>query len=337
GLLAILLLMGLSPDFQRYDPDPAPCLTATVSGLTDAMLTAVHRATGTDLDSLPGARTLLETTVLPMVTQARYGADGYRSISEQNVNSYLQLPLESFYARLLAAELGRYLQCKVSERDLAILACSIHMLLWQTQYPITPLRLVIANSDLGGSAFSQLIARQLETRWPQLIKSIASMSLYEIRRLDPSSYDAILLGRSQVRGMSTYYNYSAPSAFVLLNQPHQYFEQVYNSILINAFNFDAVLPKAETLYLHEDFRYYDAEQAFQLLCARYAKDSASEMRLLSLLRQRERIFTMAHRDCAIILAERSLCKEDCFNFYSLSKQGILGEQRIQWLIFLTIS
>ena len=337
GFLAILLLTSLSPSLQPFDPAPAPHLTATVSGLTDTLMVGVLQSTGTDLAVLPGARTLLETTILPMVAQTRYGMDGYQSISEQNANSYLRLPLEAFYAKLIAAELSRSLQYKVSERDLAILACSVHMLLWQVEYPVKPLRLLMCNSDLGGSAFSQLIARRLKSRWPQLIESIDSMPLYEVRRLDPGSYDAVLLGRSQVRGLSTYYNYNAPSVFVLLDQPHQYFEHVYNNILIHAFRFDAVLPKAESLRLYEDFRYYDTEQAFQLLCARYAKDSASEMRLLSLLRQRERMFTMAHRDCAIIPAEQSLCREACFHFYHLSKPGMWGDQRIEWLVFLTVS
>ena len=334
--LAILLMIGLSPSYHPASPEPIPYLTRRTAELTGTLLECAYRRTGIDLAALPGVRALLQETLLPIVVQARYGLDGYQSLSGQTEGHYLQLPVEVYYARLLAAELSRQLPCKISNRDLSILSCYMNIVLWQVEYPIKPLRLIMSNSDIGGNAYSQLVSRRLKEQWPKLIDSIDAMSLYEVRRMDPDSYDAVLLGYSRHRNISSYYNYNAPAAFVMLNQPHQSFDSVYNNVLIHAFQFSAVLPKAETFHLHEGFRYYDVEQAFQFLCARYARDPACEVRMLSLLRQQERILSLAQRDCAIVLVERELCKEDCFHFYRLSKPGLWGDQRIQWLLFLTV-
>lgn len=334
--LTILLMMGLSPSLSPAGPEPAPYLSTSAAQLTGSLLELVRRRTGADLDAIPGARDLLKESILPIMVQARYGLDGYQTVSGQTEGNYLHLPLEAHFARLLAGELTRQCQCKVSSRDLSILACYMNMLLWQVDYPVKPLRIILSNSDVGGKAYSQLVARRLKEHWPRLIESAEAMSLYEIRKLPPDSYDAVLLGYSRPRNLSTYYNYDAPADFLLLNQPHQYFDAVYNNILTEAFDWAAVLPKPQVFRLQENFRYYDVEQAFQFLCARYARDDASETRLLSHLRQRERTLTLAHGSCAVILAEGHLCKEECFHFYHLSKPGLWGEQKIQWILFATV-
>lgn len=337
--LAIYIMANLDPDLRRAPEFTIPYLASTVHNIAENMLATVKRISGTDLAALPNAQPLLEQVVLPMLAGIRYGIDGHQNFDWSYESSFRQLPLEMHYARLLAGALELQTQCQISDTDLMIFSCYMAGLLRNVQYPLRPQRL-LATASIG-VAFAQIAAQGLQRRWPELVESIQPVELYEIRGVDPSMYDAVLVGyaRESADGSDDQlidYNYDKPGTTLLLTRQGRDFGKIYNSILINAYLFEEALPPEMCMAFQDEFLYYDTQQAFQFLCTKYAKDRESEGLLLTRLRQREAQFSMARQSCAVVFGDYDLCEKTRLDLYQLSKPGRWGRHKIQWILFVSL-
>lgn len=331
--LAIYMLANLNPDLRRDPKETAPMIASLVKRTAEDMLIAVRAEYGSDLAALPDAQPLLEQVILPILIGARYGLDGHQCFDYSYENSYLSMPLEMHYARLLAGELSARTGCRVSATDLSVLSCYAAGLLRGVQYPVRPLRIVATNSI--GMEFARIAAADLWRTFPRLIEKIIPAELYEIRGMDPSSYDAVLVGLVKHNQNKLFgYNYDAPATTLLLTESGRDYARIYNEILIRAYQFEKLLPAPENIEVKEDFLYYDPGQVFQYLCARYAKDRDSAEKLLRRLTRRNEQFSMAQQGCAIIFAESALCKSEAFALYRLQKPGLWDGRKIGWVLFV---
>lgn len=330
--LAIFMTLGLSPDLTR-PVEAMSYMANTVRNATDTIIQSVRQTTGTDLDAVPDARALLEQEIMTVAVKARYGMDGNESVDDSREDSYLQMPVELCYARLIAGEASRLLECKVSERDISRFCIYMTNLLWRVEYPIRPLRLLVVALP-EGAAYARIAAEGLVRRWPELIREVIPTELYTIRAKKPEDYDAVLLGSAkEITSKINYYNYENPAAPLVMDRQERHFQRIYNTILVNAFRFEQLLPEKDSMEVREDFHCYDAEQVFQFLAARYAKDAACEARMLSLLRAREKLYTWGQKECAVIWAESALCREERLDLYRLSKPMDWAGRRVEWILF----
>lgn len=332
--LAILLLANLDVDLCRDPMVTAPFLVPEATQAAEAMLERLRKEVGADLTQLPDAKAILVQAILPMFAKTRYGIDGTQQFDWGMESIYLQLPVESSCARLMADELLRC-GCQVGHIDISTLACYLAALLRQVEYPIRPLRLVVTNA-IGGE-FGRLAAEKLKEHWPKLVKSITPMELYAVRNLRNEDYDAILLGNvSDEPGADLTYNYDAPAVPLNLARQGTDFSKVYNNILVGAYRFEKVLPPAEIFHVWKDFHYYNEEQTIQFLSAQYGKDTESARRLSRRLSRWEKELTLGYHDVTILLASPELCRGTCLDLYRLTKPGRWGEHRIQWILFASL-
>lgn len=333
--LAIYMLANLDPDMRRDPAETAPMMAPMIRSTASHMLETVGEKTGTDLAALPDAQPMLEQVILPVLLGARYGLDGHQCFDYSYENVYLNMPLEMHYARLLAGDLHAQTGCAISFTDLSVLACYVAALMRQVHYPSYPLRILVTNSI--GVDFARVAAADLLRAFPHLIRSITPVELYEIRGMDPASYDAVLVGHvNDKQNKLLGYNYDAPASTLLLNEQGRDFIGVYNDLLIRAYHLENFLPDENFIEVEQDFLYYDPQQMFQYLSARYAKDQDSALRLMQLLAQRNESFPMAQDSCAIIFAEKELCRSEVFALYRLKKQGQWGHRKINWVLFVCL-
>lgn len=331
--LAILLLSNLDVDLSRDPMVTAPYLVPQAARTAEAMLARLQEEVGVDLTSLPDAKALLIQAILPVFAKARYGIDGIQQFDWGVESSYLQLPLESACARLMADELLRC-GCQVGHIDVSTLSCYIAALLRQVEYPTRPLRLVVTNA-IGGE-FGRLAAAGIKERWPRLVESITPMELYALRSLAPEDYDAVLLGHvSDESGANYTYNYDAPAASLNLTRQGADFCRIHNDLLVDAYQFEQVIPKAGMFHVWDNFHYYNEEQTIQFMAAQYGKDPTSVRRLAARLSRWERELTLGYHDVVILIASPNLCRESCLDLYRLAKPGKWGENRIQWILFVS--
>lgn len=329
--LAILLLANLDVDLNRDPTVTAPFLVPQATQAARAMLERFREEVGVDLTQLPDAEELLIQVVLPILAKTRYGIDGIQQFDWGMESSYLQLPVESSCARLMADELMRC-GCRVGHIDISTLSCYLTALLRQVEYPTRPLRLMVTNA-VGGE-FGRLAAAELKERWPKLVESVTPIELYAIRGVDPGNYDAILLGHvSDEPGANFTYNYDAPAVPLNLARQGADFGRIHNSVLVDAYRFGDLIPPAEIFHVWSGFHYYNEEQAIQFMAAQYGKDLESVQRLARRLARWEKELTLSYHDVAVLLAGPNLCREPCLDLYHLSKPGKWGENRIQWILF----
>lgn len=333
--LAMYMLTNLDPDIHRDPEETAPVIAPLVHTTARAMLESVRRETGTDLAAMPDAVEMLEQVVLPILLGARYGLDGHQCFDYSYENAYMHMPVEMHYARLLGEEMHRRTACLVSDTDLSVLSCYVAALLREAEYPTNPLRLLVTNSI--GVDFARVTTIGLRQMFPKLIKSIRQVELYEIRGIDPASYDAVLVGHFKDSQDKLFgYNYDAPAATLLLTEQGRDFMRVHNRILIGAYRFEELIPAESEIEIQKDFLYYDPGQAFQFLCGRYAKDAEHGERLLERLISRDQAFSMAQNGCAMVLAEHTMCRKQVFALYRLKKQGQWDKHKINWILFVSM-
>lgn len=333
--LAMYMLTNLDPDVNRDPAETAPMIAPLVRSTARAMLDSVRSKTGTDLSVLPQAAEMLEQVILPVLLGARYGLDGHQCFDYSYENAYMHMPVEMYYARLLAEEMCRQTKCLVSDTDLSVLSCYVAALLRETEYPTHPLRLLVTNSI--GVDFARVTTVGLRQMFPRLVESIRQVELYEIRGMDPATYDAVLVGHFKDNQEKLFgYNYDAPAATLLLTEQGRDFMRVHNKILIRAYHFEDFIPSDREMEVNQGFLYYDPKQAFQFLCGRYGKDAESSEELLQRLIARNEAFCMAQRGCAIILAERSMCQRQVLALYRLQKQGQWDKHKINWILFASL-
>lgn len=332
--LAILLLANLDVDLSRDPMVTAPYLVPMAEEAAIAMLDRFREEVGVDLTGLPDAKALLVQAVLPMFAKARYGIDGIQQFDWGVESTYLQLPVESSCARLMADELLRR-GCRVGHIDISTLSCYITALLRQVEYPTRPLRLMVTNA-IGGE-FGRLAAAEVQERWPKLVESITPMELYALRSLGPEDYDAVLLGHvSDEPGANFVYSYDAPAVPLNLTRQGADFRRIHNNVLVEAYRFEEIILRVETIHVWESFHYYNEEQTIQFMAAQYGKDPVNVHRLAARLSRWERELTLGYHDVAILLASPNLCRESCLDLYRLTKPGKWGENRIQWILFASL-
>lgn len=336
AFLALMLLTNLDADLTRDPAVTAPFLVPVALEVSGAMLERLRADWGVDLSRLPDAQPLLIQTILPMLARTRYQMDGAELFNWGVENQYLNLPVEACCARAMAQELISR-GCRVNHIDIATLACFMVGLLQRVEYPIKPLRLLATNA-IGGE-FARLSGIRLRDRWPELVESVTPVELYAVRALEwPRDYDAILLGHvSDEPGANFAYTYDAPACPLSLVRQGSDYGRIYNTLLIDAYQFDKVLPPERYFHVWENFHYYDKEQALQFMAAQYGRDNAGAQKIRSRLERREKQLTMARGQIAVIFAEPGLCREPCMDLYCLTKPGKWGEWTIRWILFASFT
>ena len=70
------------------------------------------------------------------------------------------------------------------------------------------------------------------------------MNLYELRRIDPAECDGVLLGNGaeQEEGIKPGYRYDYPVELLLLIRNERDFDRVYNTLLVEAYQYRQQLP-----------------------------------------------------------------------------------------------
>lgn len=123
-----------------------------------------------------------------------------------------------------------------------MLSCYFFSLLHEIRYPIRPLRL--CSTHFLGTEYARIQTEGLKERYPELIEEITPMNLYELRRIDPAECDGVLLGNGaeQEDGIKPGYRYDYPVELLLLIRNERDFDRVYNTLLVEAYQYRQQLP-----------------------------------------------------------------------------------------------
>lgn len=256
AFFAMLLLRNMDVVDGRNLRSIAPDLYPVVHRATTTTIRLFQKETGISLSGT-GMRPFIEQQLLPLAAAKRYEMDGCELFENDAEHVVAKDPLSMYLGSVLGDAISSAIGCRMSKADIRFAATVILYMLRSASVPTRPLRLLV--TSVMGTAFAQKVADALMERYPALIKSAEGHELYEIRGIDPDAYDAV------VTDVSWGYRYNAPVASYSLNTFDQDFGNIYNEILVKAYDLDGYAPGACSVSSTKGLRFGTSAQLVQTL------------------------------------------------------------------------
>lgn len=258
AFLAIWLLQNHDVNCAVDIKPIAPFLYDDVVDTAEKLFRMVAQRTGADFSCVPGARRMLEHTLLPLLVGHRYDMDGCRRFDYESERRGLGSPISVYFGNEFALALHEVTGCRFSLSDMLLLAAVVMGLSERTSFPVKPLRLLIT-SGLGPE-YAHIEGELLEHRFSELIESVRACELYEIRGFDEREYDACI---TDIGGFG--YNYTYPWTSMGITRASLDVGSVHDAVLINAFDIEGLLPSESIIHIRANVRLSTVDQFLSLL------------------------------------------------------------------------
>lgn len=303
---------------------------------TQRVAVYLKQETGLDFALLPMARDLLQQILFNLIAQHFYGMDGAMQYDYVYELQFLDCPLCAELSRRVIEFIQTVYPFRANRFLLAMLSCYFFSLLHEIRYPIRPLRL--CSTHFLGTEYARIQTEGLKERYPELIEEITPMNLYELRRIDPAECDGVLLGNGaeQEEGIKPGYRYDYPVELLLLIRNERDFDRVYNTLLVEAYQYRQQLPPPENYRVIRNFQYYTPEQFFQYLAGVHGRDEAERQALLNRWISREKCWTYQCGEVVVVFQEEQGAEgeEIQLEFYPLEKRALWVERKIRALLYV---
>lgn len=336
AFLGILLFSMLDVNLKRDPFSLHPGFAGQAGRLRDRVLVYLKQETGLDFALLPMARDLLQQILFNLIAQHFYGMDGAMQYDYVYELQFLDCPLCAELSRRVIEFIQTVYPFRANRFLLAMLSCYFFSLLHEIRYPIRPLRL--CSTHFLGTEYARIQTEGLKERYPELIEEITPMNLYELRRIDPAECDGVLLGNGaeQEEGIKPGYRYDYPVELLLLIRNERDFDRVYNTLLVEAYQYRQQLPPPENYRVIRNFQYYTPEQFFQYLAGVHGRDEAERQALLNRWIIREKCWTYQCGEVVVVFQEEQGAEgeEIRLEFYPLEKRALWGERKIRALLYV---
>ena len=335
AFLGILLFCFLDVNLDRAPESLHPGMAAQARRLTDRVLEHLFKVTELNFAALPGAGNLLQQILFNLIVQHFYGLDGGTQYDYAYELQFLNCPLCVELAGVVLDYIRTIYPFRVNRFLLALTCCYFFGLLARVKYPIRPLHLY--STHFLGAEFARQQAEGLIARYPELIAEVTPMNLYELRRIDPSTCDGVLMGNGAERedAPKPGYRYEYPVEVLLLIRGGRDYGRVYNTLLVNAYQYRQQLPPAENYQVIRNFQYYTPEQFIQYLAGVHGRDEAERQALLEELLEREKCWSCQYGEVALFLHNDQTLDEAKIEFYPLEKRALWRERKVRALIYVS--
>ena len=335
AFLGILLFSLLDVNLSRDTAALHPGFAGQAKRLTERVFVFLKQKTGLNFAPLPLARDLLQQILFNLIVQHFYGLDGSAQYDYAYELQFLDCPLCVELGRDVIDLIQTVYPFRANIFLLAMLSCYFFSLFHEIEYPVRPLRLY--STHFLGTEYARIQAEGLKERYPELIAEITPMNLYELRRIDPADCDGVLMGNGaeQEDGLKPGYRYDYPVDLLLLIRNERDFAHVYNTLLVEAYQYRQQLPPLENYKVIRNFQYYTPEQFFQYLAGVHGRDEAERQKLLNQWLTREKCWTCQRGEVAIVF--RTEPEQDAvrLEFYPLEKRMPWGERKIRALVYVS--
>ncbi|MDO4198316.1 MAG: HTH domain-containing protein [Erysipelotrichaceae bacterium] len=279
---------------------------------------------------------ILRNMTIISILNTRYHLGGMQKYDYFYESVYLSSPV-LLYLSYELMDLFTYLfGARSSRTQLAMFGCFICGVLNHHQYPIKKMKLLIQSAFGRGNG--KIIAANLMKKYPDFIEKAEAIDLYEYRRMEDEDYDGML---TDLKQMSTGddlqgYNYALPaisySNFVYSGQE----ENLFNNMLIGAYQFKDYLIDEKLIRKIDNYEFVSMRQSVQLFALLYAKNEEAIDKLVKSIVSRAYNKTPVFEDTVVLMLDRSLCKKDIFDIYSLKNSARYNNYKIENIIIISL-
>jgi lichenan operon transcriptional antiterminator len=325
----IAMMFHCMRDMQTCDITPDMPFLSEAKTLIEEVIGRIDMQWQIDFTQHPTLRDELITICLPLLAQIRYGFSSHQSIG-LNLRSY------EIAGSPLAMELGRTTMrlieekyyCRLNTRSMIGISFRFFSAMSSIRYDIRRLNLLTV-SRAGKQSAMQLISR-IENRFGNMIASNTPVELYEIRGLDHSKYDCVLMNDPE-------FSYYYPIPFMLIDtvtQPQQ-FNRLFDEVLVNAYQFNHLLPDIAKARIYPQFEFEGVSAFLKLIAYKHGKDETYSNLLFEILSENEKFISYnSLGETVVLFVPFLMAKEECVEIYRLSSIGTWGPNDVQTIVFI---
>lgn len=336
AFLTILLLVSLDVRIEKYD-DEIIRLVEKELALCCNSVKDMLEGYGFQLDQFE--KQTLENMLVPVVLSNHYHVDGHDKFNYKNEALGLASPIDMYFAYQIDEILEKKINYRSNRTNLSMFSLYTQILLYSRKYPIKKMKLL--STATFGSAFGQRFDQEIMKRYSDFIESIDDIELYEFRRLNPSDYDGFLVDLFFINDAysgadANGYNYSLPAIPTLNRMGEEFEADVYDNLLINAYQFKDYLPKPSDIKIIEEYKFGSEELLFQSLSLMHANSFESAKTMWEAFGKRQDKKSMIFNDTVVICADSCLCRDKALELYCLKTPGIWKERKFNYVLFCSL-
>ena len=266
AFLAMYMLANMDVNLYRDIAALFPDLYQDTASISEESIIEMQRVTGLTLTEAPWFELLAQHALLPLVAAGRYGMDGCCRFDIDSEQFSVQNPLQVYLAGVFGDIVNRIAGLRLSSADILPLATLMAGLLEMVELPTEPLRLLVTSAM--GVEYARLVGERVRQTFPGLVAATEPFELYEIRGLDTNQYDAVVTDVEPAT-----YNYAYPMARMSLGQYGLDLERVHDTLLINAYVLDGLLPDSNHVRIYSSGKYRTFDDFLKVL---YLRDCENE-------------------------------------------------------------
>ncbi|MCH1942650.1 BglG family transcription antiterminator [Holdemania massiliensis] len=333
-ILSLELLILMWNDLSDDDPidQDYPLFAAPCEGLAAAILNAVRQEWGLEFPDRSRALRILKACLIPHYVQIHFNFIGYNLMIGQIVeNNYgSSSPLSVALAMSAAQVIEDHSQHPVSEFFLLDMAVRFFVILNLIDYEYRPRRILLCSS--AGYQSTAVLRRKLLHKFgPDAFARMDCAEFYEVRQIDQSQYDAVILNNSVLR-----FPYPIPHVCVDLTPSEKQLDQIESEIILDGYPLNALLKeiKFKPDFVFDEFHYLNRRDFIKVLSYRWARNPHQTENLRqSLMHYSD---SCIYNETAVLILSQKYTGTAVFEIYRLERKGMWLSKEIKTILFLAV-
>jgi len=332
----MILLSYLDVRIEPYEKEITDIINPQLENCSAAI---EKKLSGYGIVLSPFEKQTLENMLVSVIFSTKYGLDGADKFNYKNEGLFLHSPINLYAAYLISNILTEKIGYHSNRTNLSMFGLYFQHLLYNRKYPIKKLRLL--STATFGSALGKSFDDEIQNKYSDFIESVTGIELYEYRRLNPYDYDGFLVDLFFVNdGYSgadaNGYNYSLPVVPTLNRMGEELGGEIFDNLLINAYQFQQFIPKREDIRIIEDYKFGSIELLFQSLALMHAKNYESARMMWEGLSRNDNRKSIIFNDTVVVCVDSNLCRDKTLELYCLSSSGMRKDHKFNHIIFCSL-
>ena len=317
---------------EQQEPEKRfPLQYKKAAGYGDALPEHIKERLHIDFSVNEKVEYMLMAGMIPILGQFRYDLNGFKNFWYYDENYAMRSPVALKVARVMASYIREKEKKEISSSILLKLVGIVYQMIAGQEYNIRRMKLLLVSSlGIDGNEINKM---RLLSRYGQFIESFTFAELYEIRGMNETEYDAILLDMTNAA-----YNYDLPCSPLHVIPMQKEMDGVFNKILLEAYQISGLLPEKGKVQVYRDFAYENEKQFFQFISFRHCADADRQRRMQKILTEDEALMThcIMASQAAVIIGEYGITETESVELYCLQHEGIWSNDKIRYILYVCV-
>lgn len=325
----IALMFHSMRDIKANEVDQSkPNYIETLS-LVNEIIHQLNYTWDIDFNELDKFKENLIAKLVPIIAQIKYGlSSNQRVVADMSAHEIGSSPLSIEISRTIMRIIETRYFCRLNSRLLTKIAFVVYSSISRVKFDIKKMRLLTVST--GGKEASLELIERINIRFQNMIESNDAVELYEIRGMDQSKYDCVIMNEPDFS-----YFYSIPYFKMdIVTKPYS-LSKFYDEVLINTFQIDEYIPDSELTHVYNSFVFESQTSFFKMIAYKYGKDSTNCSLIEEMLNENEKFFSYnVDYESVVIFLPYKMCYKEAIDYYHLNDSKIWGVNDIRNIIVI---